>query len=121
MLVAAIDFGTTYSGYAFSWKSEWRKINHQTCHTDKFVSSKASTTLLLHPDKSFYMFGYGAENTFKDLAAIHKSDSDTDTDSEEETDTSTSKPSKNWKDYYYFHRFKMLLHKDEVRTIFFTL
>lgn len=65
------------------------------------------------------MFGYGAENTFKDLAAIHKSDSDTDTDSEEETDTSTSKPSKNWKDYYYFHRFKMLLHKDEVRTVFF--
>ena len=110
LLVAAIDFGTTYSGYAFSWKSEWRKVIHQTLHSDKYVSSKAPTTLLLNPDKSFCAFGFGAENTYKDILAENNSDSD----SEEQTTTSTS--SQKWKDYYYFHRFKMFLHEDKVRN-----
>lgn len=118
MLVAAIDFGTTYSGYAFSWKSEWRKIHHANYMGGRFLSSKTPSILLLNPDKSFCAFGYGAENTFKDLVYVtnHASDSDSDSDSEKETQTTLNK---NWNEYYYFHRFKMLLHKDEVRMVSF--
>nr|XP_022291093.1 heat shock 70 kDa protein 12A-like isoform X2 [Crassostrea virginica] len=112
LLVAAIDFGTTYSGYACSWKSEWRKIHHANYMGGRFLSSKTPSILLLNPDKSFCAFGYGAENTFKDLVYVtnHASDSDSDSDSGKETQTTLNK---NWNEYYYFHRFKMLLHKDE--------
>lgn len=116
MLVAAIDFGTTYSGYAFSFKHEWRKVQVPACFSDAFVSSKAPTALLLNPDKSFCAFGYGAENTFKDMTTEEDSDTDSDSDSVEEPKT---KPKKNWKEHYYFRRFKMLLHKDEVRMVLF--
>lgn len=72
--------------------------------------------MLLNPDKSFQAFGYGAENTFMEMTAKHSSDSESDSDSQEETDTT---PKEEWKKYYYFHRFKMLLHNDEVRNVFF--
>lgn len=111
MLVAAMDFGTTYSGYAFSFKSNWRKVHVQSIFNDKFVSPKAPTALLLNPDKSFHSFGCVAENAFKDMTREHNSDSDSDSDSEDRV----TEPKKEWRDYYYFHRFKMLLHKDEVR------
>lgn len=111
LLVAAIDFGTTYSGYAFSWKGEWRKVNLQTCVIDNFVSQKAPTTLLLNPDRTFNAFGHGAESTFKEMTEEHCSDSDSDSDTQEETEPKST----NWREYYYFQRFKMLLHKDEVR------
>ena len=113
MLVAAIDFGTTYSGYAFSFKYDWRKVHVQAIFNDKFVSSKAPTKLLLNPDKSFCAFGYGAENMFMDVATEYSSDSDSDSDSEKETKT---KPKKDWKEHYFFQRFKMLLHSDQVRN-----
>ena len=77
------------------------------------MSSKASTTLLLNPDKTFLAFGYGAENIFMEMTTENDSDSDSDSESKEEKEKKTNE---NLKKYYYFHRFKMLLHEDEVRV-----
>lgn len=79
------------------------------------MSSKAPTTLLLNPDKTFLAFGYGAENIFMEMTSENESlesDSDSDSDSQEKTENKTNKK---WEEYYYFNRFKMLLHEDTVR------
>lgn len=107
LAVAAIDFGTTYSGYAFSWKSDWAKVQTNEWHAGTFMSSKAPTTLLLNKDKSFLAFGYEAENIYRENAERITSDSDS--ESEEQ-----KKPKLNCRDLYYFHRFKMLLHKNKM-------
>ncbi|XP_056013062.1 heat shock 70 kDa protein 12A-like [Ostrea edulis] len=103
LAVAAIDFGTTYSGYAFSWKHEWGKVQVNEWNSGEFLSSKAPTAILLKPDKSFYAFGFDAETIFTNMA---ERDSDSEDDEEEG-------PKENCEDCYYFHRFKMLLHRDE--------
>lgn len=94
LFVAAIDFGTTYSGYAFSSKSEWTKVQTNVWPSSNQMSSKTPTALLLNKDETFNSFGYEAEKNFADMA--------------EEGDDS-------YKDVYYFHRFKMLLHNCKVR------
>lgn len=88
LLVAAIDFGTTYSGYAFSLIEEKEKIssNSWCAGSRSLMSLKTPTTLLLKPDKTFHAFGYEAEDAYSQLA-----------DDEEHTG------------YYYFRRFKMML------------
>lgn len=99
LFVAAIDFGTTYSGYAFSSKDDWEReplkiiSNSWNAGSKKLMSTKAPTTLLLNPDKSFRSFGYEAETIYTDLA-------------EEEGEVDYEK-------YYYFHCFKMLLHRNK--------
>ena len=87
MFVAAIDFGTTYSGYAYSPKSDPSDI--QTCKwkNNNFESSKAPTSVLLDVKKKFLAFGYEAENKFVANAEKDKPDV-----------------------LYYFKRFKMILH-----------
>lgn len=113
LFVAAIDFGTTYSGYAFSGKDDFEKdplkisANHWNAGARSLISHKAPTCLLLKPDKTFMSFGYEAENDFTNMA---QEDDDDDSDDEKE------KPDFN--KYYYFHRFKMVLHnnKDLSRT-----
>ncbi|XP_076084466.1 heat shock 70 kDa protein 12A-like [Mytilus galloprovincialis] len=97
LLVAAIDFGTTYSGYAFSTKDAFKtdplKIYaNQAWNAGgrQLLSLKTPTCILLNPDKQFDSFGYEAENKYADLVM------------EEEHE-----------DYYYFHRFKMSLHNNK--------
>lgn len=107
LAVAAIDFGTTYSGYAFSWKYDWAIVHTNEWHAGSFMSSKAPTTLLLNPDKTFFAFGYEAENIYRENA--EKISSDSDSESEEQ-----KKPKLNCKELYYFQRFKMLLHKNKM-------
>lgn len=107
LAVAAIDFGTTFSGYAFSWKHEWAKVHTNDWHAGNFMSSKAPTTLLLKEDKSFFAFGYEAENIYRENAEKFSSDSDSESDEQR-------KPKFNCKDLYYFQRFKMLLHENKV-------
>ena len=98
LFVAAIDFGTTYSGYAFSSKDDFEKepmkinANVWNAGARNLLSTKSPTALLLNPDMTFNSFGYDAETTYSELAE----------DGEE------------YKDYYYFHRFKMLLHNNKV-------
>ena len=96
VVIVAIDFGTTYSGYAFSFlkdkgidsiftSRDW--LNEQGSRT-----SKTPTSLLLKPDLSFDSFGYEAEETYANL-----------------------QDESNEQRYYFFKHFKMALHNDEVR------
>lgn len=89
LLVAAIDFGTTYSGYAYSWKHEWTEIKTNKWAGGSGLSYKTPSVLLLNEDKSFNSFGYDAEKKYSSLV---------------ENGTTCKK-------YFYFHRFKMILKK----------
>lgn len=96
LFVAAIDFGTTYSGYAFSSKDDYAKdpmeIHANVWNSGTMMSQKAPTALLLNPNKTFRSFGYTAETDYTQIA--------------EDDDDDPSR-------YYYFHRFKMLLHNNK--------
>ncbi|KAL5011725.1 hypothetical protein ScPMuIL_010276 [Solemya velum] len=93
LLVAAIDFGTTFSGYAFSFRHEYEtdptKVTGKVWYssTGLLAPMKAPTCLLLRPDKTFSAFGYEAENNYSELVV--------------------QKEHRRW---YYFRRFKMMLH-----------
>ena len=95
ILVAAIDFGTTFSGYAFSFKTDYEtdpmkiSVNQQwTAGSRSLISLKAPTVVLLDKSEKFLAFGYDAEDKYSELALddLHHG-------------------------YYYFRRFKMLLHE----------
>ena len=93
--VVAIDFGTTFSGFAFAFNN---KEGEKSIHMNKewgsdqgYSTMKTPTCLLLNPDQSFNSFGYEAKDKFADLE-------------EEEA-----------RQYFYFESFKMILHNNEVR------
>lgn len=84
-VVAAIEFGTTLSGYAFSFRD--------TCKwTDPYFESfdkryhKVATSLLLNPDQSFCKFGFAAEEEYALLVEEDKH-----------------------RDYFFFRRFMSIL------------
>ncbi len=92
-VVAAIDFGTTYSGYAFSFTRDPDSIHMMRKWEggDPGVTNqKTPTTLLLRPNGEFHSFGFGARDHYHDL---------------EESET---------KKWYYFEKFKMSLHSNQV-------
>lgn len=111
--VAAIDFGTTYSGFAFSWKCDWSKVQVISNQSADFMSRKVPTSLLLKPDKSFHAFGSEAETIYTQMAEGKDSDSDSDSDSEVNGKKQKAASCENCSDYYYFNRFKMLLHENK--------
>ncbi|XP_062571662.1 heat shock 70 kDa protein 12A-like [Saccostrea cucullata] len=95
MIVAAMDFGTTYSGYAFKFRHEaakkmyiksWNKEAGSSC----LPSEKAPTCVLLRGNGEFKSFGYQAETEYSEIAS----------DGLEE-------------DWHFFRHFKMLLHSEE--------
>uniref|UniRef100_A0A8W8IRJ2 Uncharacterized protein n=1 Tax=Magallana gigas TaxID=29159 RepID=A0A8W8IRJ2_MAGGI len=96
-VVVAIYFGTTYSDYAFSIRSDFLKDKHDrlnristdSWNCDDFVSDKTPTTLLLDKDKKFVSFGYNAENDYSRMTEEKR------------------------KDHYYFRRFKMMLYNKD--------
>ncbi|XP_065932202.1 heat shock 70 kDa protein 12A-like [Magallana gigas] len=87
LLVAAIDFGTVYSGYAYSFKYEWTKVKINNWGGGENLSYKTPSVLLLNPDQSFNSFGYQAERKYAELA----------------------ENGSECKKYFYFQRFKMIL------------
>ncbi|OPL32799.1 hypothetical protein AM593_05223, partial [Mytilus galloprovincialis] len=97
LLVCAIDFGTTYSGYAFQLTSDFIKEPLNNIKTNQvwnagaaaLMSMKAPTCLLLNKDREFVAFGYDAENQYTELALENEHS-----------------------DYLFFRRFKMLLHRN---------
>ena len=92
-VVAAIDFGTTYSGYAFSFVRDPDSIHMMRKWEggDPGVSNqKTPTTLLLKPNGEFHSFGFGARDHYHDLEEIE---------------------AKKW---CYFEKFKMSLHSCQV-------
>ncbi|XP_063413780.1 heat shock 70 kDa protein 12A-like [Mytilus trossulus] len=97
LVVAAIDFGTTFSGYAFSLRHEHEKdplcikVNPKWESGGRWlISHKAPTTVLLNPKKEFHSFGYDAENKYSELSL----------DGEHH-------------EWYYYRRFKMELYKQK--------
>ncbi|KAL3862558.1 hypothetical protein ACJMK2_008518 [Sinanodonta woodiana] len=102
-MVAAIDFGTTFSSWGYSLKYDYdkepTKVFVKKWNNGKGISSKASTTALIRPDgETLHAFGYDAEDEYASLAQNNEH-----------------------KDWYYFRRFKMALFKDRVskeRVIF---
>ncbi|XP_033742408.1 heat shock 70 kDa protein 12B-like [Pecten maximus] len=95
LIVAAIDFGTTYSGYAFAFRNDYAndalRIQGNTWNSGSRVgiSLKAPTCALFTPEQKFHSFGFDAEDKYADLAI----------DNEHQ-------------DWYYFRRFKMMLYNN---------
>jgi len=88
LVTAAIDFGTTYSGYAYSYHYVKDKIHVNSnwkCGSSMF---KVPTAILFDNKENFISFGHEAEDDYTGYA-----------DSNEE------------KDYLFFYRFKMSLYK----------
>ena len=95
-VVAAIDFGTTYSGYAFSFTRDPDSIHMMRKWEggDPGVTNqKTPTTLLLKPNGEFHSFGFSARDCYHDL---------------EENEA---------RKWYYFEKFKMSLHSSQVRLL----
>ncbi|OWF40770.1 heat shock 70 kDa protein 12B-like [Mizuhopecten yessoensis] len=96
LLVAAIDFGTTYSGYAFSFLHDYQRdplkisANNWTAGSGGLISLKTSTCVLFKPNGDFHSFGFEAEDKYSDLSL----------DREQEG-------------WYYFRRFKMKLYENK--------
>ncbi|KAH3704812.1 heat shock 70 kDa protein 12A-like [Dreissena polymorpha] len=100
LVVASIDFGTTFSGWAYSFTHEYEKdptdVKSKNWNSGSFISCKAPTCVLITSDekdkdkKTVEAFGYDAENKYAELAAedIHR-------------------------DFYFFQTFKMNLFNNE--------
>ncbi|XP_069136855.1 heat shock 70 kDa protein 12B-like [Argopecten irradians] len=92
-VVVAIDFGTTYTGYAYSFRNEFQKsddardIFHNSWDSSLAgnLSKKAPTVALFNPKGVFDSFGYDAEEKYSEL---------------------TDKVHQTW---HYYARFKMQL------------
>ena len=103
-MVAAIDFGTTYSGYAFSTTADYKK-DKLKIHTNTewsaggraLISLKTPTCVLIDKTNPLLnqidSFGFEAENNYADAVI------------DEQTDN-----------YYFFNRFKMMLYARKVRN-----
>ncbi|KAL5019199.1 hypothetical protein ScPMuIL_004921 [Solemya velum] len=92
ILVAAIDFGTTYSGYAFSFRQQFDRDPTETSGrswNQSIASLKTPTCILLDSEQQFSAFGSDAEDKYAELASDDKH-----------------------KDWYYFKHFKMKLHNE---------
>jgi len=88
-VVIAIDFGTTYSGYAFSFTRDPETIHvmRKWDGNDLEVNNqKTPTILLLKPDGTFHAFGHQAREAYHSFSA------------------------KEAKEWLYFEKFKMTLH-----------
>ncbi|XP_053385546.1 heat shock 70 kDa protein 12B-like [Mercenaria mercenaria] len=101
LLVAAIDFGTTYSGWAFSfahdYKTDRRKadISYWYSGTGSLATQKTPTCILIRPDgKTVEAFGYEAEDMYEDKHGRGEG-----------------------QDYYFFKHFKMKLHQKLTKKI----
>ncbi|XP_021376572.1 heat shock 70 kDa protein 12B-like isoform X2 [Mizuhopecten yessoensis] len=96
-VVVAIDFGTTYSGYAFSTTSEYQKDPTKISANSAWIAASAGllslkcpTCILFDKDQKFVNFGYEAEDKYANLALDNMHH-----------------------EYYFFKQFKMSLHKNK--------
>jgi hypothetical protein len=101
LFLAAIDFGTTYSGYAFSSRDDFKRdplkiIANQAWNggSQRHFSLKTPTCLLLDIKKELVSFGYEAENNYSDIVIDRKQNG-----------------------YFFFQRFKMQLYKNKVSNL----
>ena len=73
-VVVAIDFGTTFSGYAFSFKDKPKAVKTNTSWSKQLVSLKAPTSVLLDDERKFHSFGYEAEAKYGQLIEDEEGD-----------------------------------------------
>ncbi|XP_053376193.1 heat shock 70 kDa protein 12A-like [Mercenaria mercenaria] len=95
LVVVAIDFGTTYSGWAFSFRHEYErdpiKVSSKNWQGGTLVSQKGPTCILIKPDgKTTDSFGYDAESKYAEKAEENEQDQ-----------------------WFFYKRFKMMLFKDK--------
>ena len=92
--VVAIDFGTTYSGFAYSFYDKKGEggihMNREWGNDEGRSTMKTPTTILLTPTKEFDSFGYDADEKYVHFRSGEE------------------------KKYYYFKHFKMELHASQV-------
>jgi hypothetical protein len=101
LIVAAIDFGTTFSGYAFALRHDY-KVDHMRVSGNLWqrgsqpgLSLKTPSCILFDPTQKFHSFGSDAEDKYVDLA-------------QEDEHI----------DWFYFKRFKMQLYDKHVSLKF---
>jgi molecular chaperone DnaK (HSP70) len=106
LVIAAIDFGTTYSGYAYAFRGELEAAKNskercnvllktwQTGSDAGLISHKTPTCLLLNSAGEFNSFGFLAEEKYSNLA--------------------NDDAHGGWR---FFKRFKMVLLHEKVSTI----
>ncbi|XP_052819483.1 uncharacterized protein LOC128245378 isoform X3 [Mya arenaria] len=95
IIVAAIDFGTTFSGYAYSYREEYLRdpLQIYSNRWDGQILPQAPTVLLFNSEKTESYFGFEAEEKYDGLIKR-----------------------KEHKDWRYFQRFKMDLHREKKLT-----
>ena len=94
-VLVAIDFGTTYSGYAYAYMNSPGEIHLMKKWSDGeagFTNFKIPSTILLDPTGEFHSFGYQAIEFYNDLEAGEA------------------------KDWSFFEKFKMSLHNSQVNA-----
>ena len=93
LAVAAIEFDTTNYCFAYSMRNEFGTDPLKICiwYLPGSLSEKLPTCLLLDKEKQFMAFGYDAVHRYAELVMDEKQD-----------------------DYYFFDRFTMSLHNNEV-------
>ena len=93
-VVAAIDFGTSFSGFAFSLNhkdgSEEVYMNREWGMEQGYSTFKTPTCLLLNQRQEFTKFGFEAAEKYAELEDVKE------------------------KSFYYFDHFKMMLYGSEV-------
>lgn len=69
LVVVAIELGTFFSQYAYSFQSEFitNPLQFRSCYWPNDHHSKAPSVLLFNPDKSFNSFGYRAQRNYFNL------------------------------------------------------
>lgn len=95
-VIVAIDFGTTFSGYAFCFIRDPDSVHimrRWEGGDPGLVNQKTLTTLLLDPQGNFHSFGFTARDAYHDL------------DEEQ---------ARKW---FYFEKFKMALHHNAVSQL----
>lgn len=101
LFVLAIDFGTAFSGYAYSSRGGFKNnpldiSANQTWNagTHRHISLKTPTCLLLNQKQKFESFGYEAETKYSTIVIRKKQN-----------------------EYYFFRNFKMQLYETKVCDI----
>jgi len=107
LICAAIDFGTTFSGYAYSTRDDFirdpLKISTNQkwiAGTGNLVSLKTASCILLDPDKNFKAFGFEAEDQYNEMLEFPDGD--------------------DYMNHYFFQKFKMKLFSEDDVSILTT-
>lgn len=66
-IVAAIDIGSLWMGYAYSLKDNWKRVVSSSWATEELTSYKVPTCILLQKDFSTSWIGYEAEDKYAEL------------------------------------------------------